>query len=419
MNRDKRRQNLQIRPYLDRLETRRLMSLGGAKARFAHEMVHERTALETQLAGGDLSAFALKLVQHPRIAADLGLGALSQALRQHVGYAERHGWGASLVSELTAHPRYAAAHRLTAALSPPKIPQAAPANPPAQAVGTTTQSALPSGGGVTPTSPSPTPAAIVGPAVPSPVVQDPLSIAVGGTLDVTLPSFGLGTSGLTFTITPQPLPANMTFNRETGELVFAPAPGQAGVTDLSVAVSNGSASGKIELPVTVTEPAVASTEVSGQVVDENGTPLAGMPVAIGDSSAVTNASGQFILTSVQTNPGPISAGGSVGTAQGRLDLTAPVAQLLGHAVYLGANNAIPAPLILPTIAWSAPASATQPSASQPMTITNPAMPGFSIQVPASPSCLDGLGKAGTVSVANMSAALSAQHMSPGVRTATM
>ncbi len=36
----------------------------------------------------------------------------------------------------------------------------------------------------------------------------------------------MGTTGVTFTITPQPLPANMTFNRETGELTFAPGPGQ-------------------------------------------------------------------------------------------------------------------------------------------------------------------------------------------------
>ena len=55
------------------------------------------------------------------------------------------------------------------------------------------------------------------------VVQDPQTIAVGGTLDVTLPNLGLGDSGVTYTI-PQPLPANMTFNRGTGVLTFAPAP---------------------------------------------------------------------------------------------------------------------------------------------------------------------------------------------------
>ena len=148
-----------------------------------------------------------------------------------------------------------------------------------------------------------------GPVAPAPVVQDPLTATVGGTLDVTLPNLGLGTSGLTFTITPQPLPANMNFNRQTGELIFSPAPGQTGAFDFSVAVSNGSRSGTIVLPVIVTDPVLPSTEVSGQVVDENGNPLANMPVAIGDATAATNASGDFTLTNIPADPGPISTGG--------------------------------------------------------------------------------------------------------------
>ena len=77
-----------------------------------------------------------------------------------------------------------------------------------------------------------------------------------------------------------------------------------------------------------------------------------MPVAIGTSTAVTNSAGEFTLSGIPANPGPISAGGSVGTGQGRLDLTAPVAQLLGHALYANANNVIAAPLILPKVNWS-------------------------------------------------------------------
>ena len=346
MNRTERKQVLQLRPFLDKLESRRLMSVEVPGARFVRELVHEKSELASQLAGGDLTDFAQGLAAHPRIAAGLGLGALSQSLRRHVGFAERHGWAASLVSELTAHPRYAAAHHLTAAMSEPQSPAAGPVSSSTQTTTTTASagSTSTSGGGST------TP--VIGPIGPSPVIQDPLSVAVGGTLDVTLPNLGLGTSNLTYTITPQPLPANMSFNRETGELAFAPMPGQAGVTNFSVAVSNGSRSGTIVLPVTVTSPAPPTTEVSGQVVDENGNPLAGMPVTIGTATAVTNSSGDFTLTGIPANPGPISAGGSVGTAQGRLDLTAPVAQLLGHDLYSDANNAIPSPLILPMIDWS-------------------------------------------------------------------
>ena len=110
-----------------------------------------------------------------------------------------------------------------------------------------------------------------------------------------------------------------------------------------------------------------------------------MPVTIGTATTVTNAAGDFTLTGVPANPGPISVGGAVGSAQGRLDLTAPVAQLLGHDVYTDADNVMPAPLILPTIDWSSAASFSQTSTTQPLSITNPAMPGFSVQMPPSPT----------------------------------
>jgi len=204
----------------------------------------------------------------------------------------------------------------------------------------------------------------------------------------------------------------MNFNRGTGVLVFAPAPGQSGTYDFSVAVSNGSGSGTVVVPITVTDQALASTEVSGQVVDENGNPLAGMPVSIGGASTVTDQSGDFTLTGIAADPGPISAGGSVGSSQGRLDLTAPVAQLLGHPVYASANNVFPTPLILPMINWSTPASFSQAAATDALDITNAAMSGFDIHVPASAA---GASLAtGTVQVATLSPALSAQHMSPGV-----
>jgi hypothetical protein len=406
INREKRKQLLQLKPYLDKLEMRRLMSVGDPKSRLAHDLVQEKAALKSQLTDGELGAFAFSLAQHPGLAADMGLGALSQALREHAGYASRHGWGASLVRELTAHPRYAAAHHLMAALGAPP----APVTPPAAPGVTTTQSTSRSGAaGSGPTSPVSS-----SPVAPSPVIQDPLSVTVGGTLDVTLPNLGLGTTGLTFTITPQPLPANMTFNRESGELIFAPAPGQAGVSNFSVAVSNGSGSGTIVLPGTVTAPALPSTGVSGRVVDENGNPLANMPVSIGTATAVTNASGEFTLTGIPANPGPISAGGSVGTAQGRLDLMAPVAQLLGHPLYAGANNAIPSPLILPTVDWSTATSFNQSDGTQSVAITNPAMPGVDFRMPASKSSSSPT--TGTLQVAQLSAALSAQHMSQGVST---
>ena len=250
MNREKRKHRLQLKPHLDKLEMRRLMSVEGAKSRFAHGAVREQQALGAQLAGGDLDGFAMTLVQHPRMAENVGLGVLSQSLRKRAAFTALYGWEASLVSVLTAHPRYAAAHHLMAALTAPPDPPANPvASPPSPPVATTSQPASRAGNeGVASTSPSQAAVTTASPdgaggitsastvsanAVgPSPVIQDPLSVAMGGTLDVTLPNLGLGTTGVTYTITPQPLPANMTFNRQTGELIFVPTPGQAGVTQL-------------------------------------------------------------------------------------------------------------------------------------------------------------------------------------------
>ncbi len=338
------------------------------------------------------------------MAADLGLSALSVDLREHARFARVHGWGATLVSELTAHPRYAAAHRLFAMLAPQA--GSSSSNPPSSP--TTESAGTVSNGGAlsTPAQPADTSSS------PPVTVQDPLSTTVGGTLDVMLPNVGLGSTGLTYIITPQPLPANMLFNRQTGELVFAPDPGQVGNFNFSVIVSNGSASGTVVVPITVTDPTLSSTEVSGQVVDENGNPLADMPVSIDGSSTTTDSSGDFTLTGISADPGPISAGGSVGSSDGRLDLTAPVVQLLNHPLYANANNVILTPLILPLINWSTPANFSQASTSDATDITTPAMAGFDIQLPANPA--NSSLASGTLEVATLSAPLSAQHMTPGV-----
>ena len=160
-------------------------------------------ALERQYESSDDGSFAFFLVEHPRLATDAGLGGLAQVLRQNAGYAAERGWALALTRVLDAHPRYAAGHHLSA-------------TPPAPGKTTSaTAGATKAAGSSSAASPGAAAAATV-------TVRDPLSIAIGGTLDVTLPDLGL-TGALTYTITPQPLPANMTFNRATGELAFAPA----------------------------------------------------------------------------------------------------------------------------------------------------------------------------------------------------
>ena len=52
MNREKRKQRLELKPSLDKLEMRRMMSMGGARARLVHELAQERSRLAPSLPMG-------------------------------------------------------------------------------------------------------------------------------------------------------------------------------------------------------------------------------------------------------------------------------------------------------------------------------------------------------------------------------
>ena len=430
MNRRRRQPSRKL--LFEVLEPRQLLSLASDRSLVAAAARHAQTKAEAELsnvarADLDVNVFATQLVHHPLMAERKGLSALAAMMDQHAGYAARHGWGATLDLVLTQHPAYAARHDLTALMASPATsspgatsstvttlatPTAAATDP---AFTTTTSSpavtssvSSASAGGSTVAPPITTPSS------PSPVsvAAQSFSIAVGGVLDVTIQPGNLSGTGVTETITPQPLPANMTFNRETGALAFAAAPGQAGTYRFTITATNGIKTFVEPVNITVTQPQIATTEVSGRVVDESGKPLAGMPVSIGGSTTTTNAQGVFTLAGIGANPGPLSAGGSVATADGRLALSAPVDQLLGHMPYAGATNVIPAPLIVPKVDWSVPSSFVRPVATQPLTATDSAFPGFAIQLAAG-----GAGRTaatGTVQVAELSAAESAQHMPVGM-----
>ena len=216
----RRRQTRRPRPALklhcEPLETRWLLSADVRRPRpdqGATPLVH---ALESLIATrSDATAFAWNLATHPRLADDLGLGALSLALRQDAGFDARHGWASELTFELDTHPHYAAAHHLTGLMTPrtpapgsagassgalptghrPGAPPLGPTPPlgssSAGSHGTTTTTTAGGpvgspGPGPVGTTPSLTPTSSPK-TPPGPVLQDPQSVAVGSTLDVTLP----------------------------------------------------------------------------------------------------------------------------------------------------------------------------------------------------------------------------------------
>ena len=207
-------------------------------------------------------------------------------------------------------------------------------------------------------------------------------VAVGGTLQATIRPGGLAGPGVAYTIDPQPLPANATFDRGTGAFRFAPAPGQAGHFEFTVTATEGARTAVERVPVAVVSPRLASTEVAGRVVDEAGRPLAGVPVMIGAAMTETNAAGNFVLKGVPANPGPLTVDGLTAGARDRMMLMAPVAQALGHPVYAGADNVVPTPIVLPRIDTAHAFDFSKCDPRRPVAVTDPALPGLSLQFAA-------------------------------------
>jgi hypothetical protein len=238
-----------------------------------------------------------------------------------------------------------------------------------------------------------------------------LSATVGATLDTSLAIAGLSAVNTSYTITPQPLPANMTFNRLSGELVFKPAPGQAGTYSFTITARDGKKVVVRPVEIVATQPKLASTQLSGQVVDENGKPLADMPVSIDGMATVTDVKGNFTIAGIASNPGPLSTGGAVAGRQNRQPLTAPVQDLLGHTIYSNVNNVIAQRLILPTIHWTTQENFLRNDTSTKLDLSSVAMPGFRIRQ------AEGVGSTfGSLQVGTLTADESFQHMPVGMRS---
>ena len=242
----------------------------------------------------------------------------------------------------------------------------------------------------------------------------PRTLAVGEVLDTKIIPGGIAGPGVSYLITPQPLPANMTFDRTTGAISFRPAPGQEEHYLFTVTAQGGAFSAAVVVPINVTPAAEASTEVSGRAVDELGLPLAGMTVAIGTSTTSTDALGRFLLTGLPANPGPLIVGGQLASAQSRQGIYAPVDELMGRALFAKANNVLPTDLILPKIHWSGTESfagaltAVGGDPSKELILGNTAAPGFAIRTV--PGVSGAVVASGTLRVSQLSAADSAQHM---------
>ena len=245
-----------------------------------------------------------------------------------------------------------------------------------------------------------------------------LDVAVGATLAATIRPGGLEGAGVTYTITPQPLPDHLTFDRGSGALRFVPDPGQAGVLEFRIVADDGSRTAAQALTLRVAPAAEATAVLSGLLVDEAGVPLAGVPVRFGALSVASDAAGVFRIDGVPADAvGPLVLDGAGG---GRLTAMAPADQLLGHPVYATADNAIPTPLVLPRLDLEHAVDFATLDPASAHDLTSPLLPGVVLHVPAG-AAVDGQGRpfAGLLSLTPLVVEQMTPFLPPGTNPGVM
>ncbi len=253
-------------------------------------------------------------------------------------------------------------------------------------------------GGPTQTPPQTT---VVPPVPVLPIPSRTPLVAVGSTYyDTQVVPGGITGAGVTYTISPQPLPANASFDRGTGAFTFAPAPGQVGGYRFTVTAADGSRTATQALDVRVVSLPRPSTEVSGQVVDESGRPLANVPVMIGGLGTKTDAKGGFTIAGLPDRPGPLMLDGPHADAAGsRMMLMAPTPQFLGHPAYPGVANVVPGPIVLPRVDLAHATDFAAVDARRALDLTSPDLPGVRLHVaPGSARTADGKPFAGKLAL---------------------
>jgi Putative Ig domain len=256
------------------------------------------------------------------------------------------------------------------------------------------------------------------------------TVDVGATLDMMVGASAAATTGgrliaaddppTTYTISPEPLPANASFNLATGQFSFVPSPSQVGQYDFTITATTNGQTTVTDLQIEVAAPLCPSTEVSGQVVDISGNPLSGVPVMIGNVQATTDASGNFMLSNVPSNPGPLTVDGYHADATGDyLMLMAPTSQFLGHPAYADSNNVVPRPIVLPHIDLANATDFGQLNPGQPHDLTSPRLPGVVLHVPANAAMtMDGKPYTGKIALTALPAAQLQEVFPAGVRVSS-
>jgi RHS repeat-associated protein len=209
----------------------------------------------------------------------------------------------------------------------------------------------------------------------------PLTVLPGGRLEVPLTTADADGDPVTVSLRSSgPLPTG-TLEGNTA-LVFAPTPAEVGSYSFTLVASDGAAETTQDVTLTVAADPVTTTRLSGVVEDTTDRPLAGVPVDVGGTQAVTAADGSFLLD-FGSGPPPAPVlnvhGDRLNGAVVYPSAAADLSVLLGHDVYAGVNNVLSQPIFL-TPTDTADETTINPAADT--TVRSSALPGAAVLVKA-------------------------------------
>ena len=136
-----------------------------------------------------------------------------------------------------------------------------------------------------------------------------------------------------------------------GQLVIAPSPDQIGTYTFDIVATDGLLTSSQPVTLNVVADPDTSTRISGYVMDIDSIPLPGIPVELGGSTVLTDATGYFELSFAGSLPSDtlLIRGEAFAGPEVYPFIAEKLPLLLGHDGYDGVNNFVERPIYLPAL----------------------------------------------------------------------
>lgn len=179
---------------------------------------------------------------------------------------------------------------------------------------------------------------------------DPITVRPGQRIDVPLTATDPDGDRVTYSLRTLDGPSMRLGGN--GVLSVMPTPSQIGSYSITLIASDGSLTSQRDLQIDVVADPLATTRVSGQVLDVDGTPLQGLQVEVGGVQGLTMNDGRFML---DLGSGPIASDtlrvrGETFSGEAAYPFIAEkLPFMLGREIYSGFDNVINRPIYLPKL----------------------------------------------------------------------